>query len=211
MKRPSAIRPPKGGEKVKTSDEDTNPLADLQTEAASSRRAEVIGDEQDGETLDGASDKEEQPKKRPAANSKAKAKAKGKAKTAPTKPKAKAKGSAKAKGKAKAKPKATATAPTDSAAAEGLDWVQFAVIIVDDFNLFVGHTLLPGNRKVSGVYYYKSTNIYGVKVDGREVLQAWGELSYYVIILQVSVLISFRSAVNTMTRRSLRKLPSVPQ
>lgn len=89
--------------------------------------------------------------------------------------------------------------------------MQFAVIIVDDFNLFVGHTLLPGNRKVSGVYYYKSTNIYGVKVDGREVLQAWGELSYYVIILQVSVLISFRSAVNTMTRRSLRKLPSVPQ
>lgn len=35
----------------------------------------------------------------------------------------------------------------------------------------------PGaDRKVSGVYYYKASNIYGVKVNGREVIQVGREV-----------------------------------
>ena len=160
------------------------------------------------------------PKGKPAANVNlkkpaAKVKAKAKAKAQSAKAKAQTQ-SAPAGGKAKAKAKGSAKSTVEGERFEVYDQeVARSVLIIQSRHC---HTVtvihLSGDRKVSGVYFYKATNIYGVKVDGREVLQAQSVFIFFCLvppITQDTDHLCCRLEANILTRRKLKRLLFAPE
>lgn len=162
-KKPSAKGPPKAPKKVKAEPDVPEAEAENSEEpVAPSSSAAKAETKKSKQTAKAKAAKAK-------AKSKAKAKAKAKGKSSP-KPKSKAKGS-----KPQEPDEKSETAPkkpkTGKEAKEG----ESSFSCGSRPNMFTCFLAkLPGSeRKVSGVYYYKKTNIWGVKVDGKEVVKAW--------------------------------------
>ena len=51
----------------------------------------------------------------------------------------------------------------------------------------------PAVGKLSTPYFYKATNVWGLKLDGKEILQAWFLLPTYVFSVHGSANFSFKT------------------
>ena len=116
----------------------------------------------------------------------------------------------KAEGESKATPapKAKSGMKRPAAAAKGPGDHFFKSALKDSFRLIAWILSLGGERKVSGVYFYSRSNIFGIKVDQKEVIQASARKRDWprVLVYCGDVRLYVRLVGFTFRRRNLEKL-----